>query len=176
MHILDGIVDKIVRQIFNRVRGIPRKELIGEKFRKVQEERRIHLTEVTAKLQKAELNLDLLKTEVLNSLKGESAFPKEMLAEMIADTEKECAALEKSRQAAQDAVENGQELIISISSQYEKLVSWAELYDTASMEAKKMIVNQLIKRVDVGRNYQVNITFNFSYEQFIHGLDLEIPA
>ena len=44
------------------------------------------------------------------------------------------------------------------------------------MEAKKMIVNQLIKRVDVGRNYQVNITFNFSYEQFIHGLDLEIPA
>ena len=39
----------------------------------------------------------------------------------------------------------------SISSQYEKLVSWAELYDTASMEAKKIIVNQLIKRVDVGK-------------------------
>ena len=64
----------------------------------------------------------------------------------------------------------------SISSQYEKLVSWAELYDTASMEAKKMIVNQLIKRVDVGRNYQVNITFNFSYEQFMQGLDLDLSA
>lgn len=46
-----------------------------------------------------------------------------MLAEMIADTEKECAALEKTRQAAQESLENGQELMISISSQYEKLVS-----------------------------------------------------
>ena len=176
MHILDGIVDKVVRQVFNRVRGIPRQELVGEKFRKVQEERRLHLSEVTASLQKAEANLNLLKAEVLSSIKGESAFSKEMLAEMIESSEKECAALEKSRQAAQETIDNGQELMASISSQYEKLVSWAELYDTASMEAKKMIVNQLIKRVDVGRNYQVNITFNFSYEQFMQGLDLDLSA
>ncbi len=176
MHILDGIVDKVVRQVFNRVRGISRQELMGEKFRKVQEERKLHLSEVTASLQKAEANLNLLKAEVLSSIKGESAFSKEMLAEMIESSEKECAALEKSRQAAQESIDNGQELMVSISSQYEKLVSWAELYDTASMEAKKMIVNQLIKRVDVGRNYQVTITFNFSYEQFMQGLDLDLSA
>ena len=28
-------------------------------------------------------------------------------------------------------------------------------------EAKKMIVNQLIRRVDVYRGYQINISFNF---------------
>ena len=64
----------------------------------------------------------------------------------------------------------------SITSQYKKLVSSTELYDTASLEARKMIVNQLVGRVDVGRNYQVNITFHFSYEQFLQGLDPDLSA
>ncbi len=36
---------------------------------------------------------------------------------------------------------------------------------------KRMIVNTLIKRVDVGRGYHVNIQFRFDYQQFIIGLD-----
>ena len=39
-----------------------------------------------------------------------------------------------------------------------------------------MIADQLVKRVDMGRNYQVNITFNFSYEQFLQSLDLDMSS
>lgn len=38
----------------------------------------------------------------------------------------------------------------SLGAQYEDIISWAEMYDNASPEAKKMIVNCLIKRVEVG--------------------------
>ena len=34
---------------------------------------------------------------------------------------------------------------------YEELISYADLYDSASFEAKKMIVSQLIRRVEVYR-------------------------
>ena len=40
------------------------------------------------------------------------------------------------------------------------------MYDTASMEAKKMIVNCLIKRVEVYRDYKLHIDFNIDFEQF----------
>ena len=46
------------------------------------------------------------------------------------------------------------------------------MYDTASMEAKKMIVNCLIKRVDVYRDYKLRIDFNIDFEQFCGGLDI----
>ena len=56
--------------------------------------------------------------------------------------------------------------------QADAIISWAEMYDTASMEAKKMIVNCLIKRVDVYRDYKLHIDFNIDFEQFCGGLDI----
>ena len=46
------------------------------------------------------------------------------------------------------------------------------MYDSAGMEAKKMIVNCLIKRVDVYRDYKLHIEFNIDFEQFSMGIDI----
>ncbi len=53
---------------------------------------------------------------------------------------------------------------------YEDLLSWAGLYKKASMETKKMIISQLIKAVRVRRDYELEIDFNFAYEQFCIGI------
>ena len=50
------------------------------------------------------------------------------------------------------------------------------MYDSASMEAKKMIVSCLIKRVDVYRDYKLHIDFNIDFEQFSAGLDISAFA
>ena len=42
----------------------------------------------------------------------------------------------------------------------------------ADMEAKKMIVSCLIKRVDVYRDYKLHIDFNIDFEQFSMGIDI----
>ena len=46
------------------------------------------------------------------------------------------------------------------------------MYDTASFEAKKMIVNCLIRRVEVYRDYKLHIDFNIDFGQFSLGLDI----
>lgn len=56
-----------------------------------------------------------------------------------------------------------------MNAQYDDIISWA---DIASIEAKKMIVNCLIKRVDVYRDYKLHIDFNIDFEQFSMGLDI----
>ena len=58
----------------------------------------------------------------------------------------------------------------SVSKLYEELISFSDFYDSASFEAKKMIVNQLIRRVDVYRGYQLNITFNFDLTRTLKGM------
>jgi len=49
---------------------------------------------------------------------------------------------------------------------YDKLKSWADLYDNCTFAAKKMIVSQFIKAVYVYRDYTLEIEFNVSFEDF----------
>ncbi len=41
----------------------------------------------------------------------------------------------------------------------------------ASFEKKKMIVNCLIKRVEISRGYKLKVEFNIDFEQFMVGID-----
>ena len=63
------------------------------------------------------------------------------------------------------------ELMDSASKLYEERIYFSDLYDSASFEAKKMIVNQLIRRVDVYRGYQISVSFNFNLSQYFEGID-----
>ena len=52
-------------------------------------------------------------------------------------------------EAAQAAYDEGQAMLDVLNAQYDDIISWAEMYDSASMESKKMIVSCLIRRVEV---------------------------
>lgn len=54
--------------------------------------------------------------------------------------------------------------------EYNKYVNWSDVFDSASMEAKKMIVSQLIKRVRLWRGYIIDVEFNIDMEQFNFGM------
>ena len=50
---------------------------------------------------------------------------------------------------------------------YDQFNSWAEEYETDTMEQKKMIVCQLIKEINVSKGYVLDIVFNLKYQQFL---------
>ncbi len=57
---------------------------------------------------------------------------------------------------------------------YDKVLTWAEIYDTCSIEGKKMIIRQLIKKISVFKDYSLKIELNLSYQQFAELIS--IPA
>lgn len=64
----------------------------------------------------------------------------------------------------------------ALNAQYADIISWADMYDGANLEAKKMIVNCLIKRIEVYRDYKLHIDFNIDLEQFSLGMDVTVAA
>ena len=50
---------------------------------------------------------------------------------------------------------------------YDDFRGWAEEFDTAPLEMKRMILSHLIDRVEVGRKYQVTIKLNMEYQQLL---------
>ena len=171
-HVLDGIIDKIVRQIFERMKSIPKEEIVNVRYREKMEERKELLRTVKAEHAKAAAELDMLKAEVIKALRGESAFSKELLGSMVAEAETKCLEVQKQLEEAQAAYDEGQAVMASLNAQYDDIISWADMYDAASLEAKKMIVNCLIKRVEVYRGYKLHIDFNIDFEQFSFGTDI----
>ena len=125
--------------------------------------------------QKPPAELDMLKAEIIKRpCGGESTFSKDLLSGMVAEAEAKVTGLQEQLDAAQTAYKEGQAVMDALNAQYADIISWADMYDGASLETKKMIVNCLIKRVEVYRNYKLHIDFNIDLEQFTTNLTISV--
>ena len=70
VHILDEIIDKSVRQIFSKMRGIPKEQIITRRYEREVVERKNHLQTIQVERDKAQKDLISLKTEILTCIKG----------------------------------------------------------------------------------------------------------
>lgn len=173
VHLLDDIIDKLVRQIFAHMKAVPKDEFINIKYREKMAEQKALLLFVRNEYGKAAEDLELLKAELIKALRGESAFSQKLLATMASKAEKKCAVLQEQVDEAQVSYNEGQEMLASLKARYDDVISWAEMYDTASLEAKKMIVNFLINRVEVSIGYKVHVEFNIDFQQFCREVETD---
>ena len=154
------------------MKSVPKSEIVNIRYKEKMEERKALLRSIRAEHTKVSAELNMLKAEVIKSLRGESAFSQDLLGSLISDCETKCLKVQQQLEAAQLAYDEGQAVLEHLNAQYDDIISWADMYDTASMEAKKMIVNCLIRRVEVYRDYKLHIDFNIDFEQFSAGLDI----
>ena len=90
-----------------------------------------------------------MNADLLNSLVSETTEQIKQLGVQIQTT---TAELEETVQTASQVLR-----------EYDQLISWAEMYDHCTFEAKKMIVTKFVKAVRVRRNYEIDIEFNVSF-------------
>ena len=50
--------------------------------------------------------------------------------------------------------------------EYDNLSSWADVYDQCSIETKKMFISYFVKAVYVHKDYNLDIEFNVSFDDF----------
>ena len=72
----------------------------------------------------------------------------------------ESAPYDKANEELNELIAGAQNL----RDEYHRILSWADLYDKCSFDAKKMIVCQFIKAVHVSRGYQLSVDLNVSFE------------
>ena len=72
-----------------------------------------------------------------------------------------------TRRRAQQELNEQKSIIEHLDAYYDQFKGWAESFDAATNEEKKMIICKLISRIEVGRGYKVNIVLNMDYGQFV---------
>lgn len=167
---LDEAIETILRGVFARVNGISRDEIITACQSSEVSLKRAFIKQQRKEYDKETANLVRLKSEIVKSLTGESSFTPELLQEVISTCEKRIREIEKALHEAEREIEENESRTAEIARKYDQILEWAYVYDNASMSAKKMIVSNLIERVDVRRGYDLKIMFSISLEQFLVSL------
>lgn len=171
-HILDGMINDIVHDIFRKVKSLSKAEILGTSHAAKIGEYKAIAKRAQREYQKAEKELQGLKQEVVKAVTGNSAFPVELLSSLVQEAEQKCAALKLAYEEAQQNVEQSETVMQELQVKYDQFIDWSNAYDTANIETQKMIVAHLIERVDVFRGYELKIKFAISVEQFLIGLDI----
>lgn len=171
-HILDGMINDIVHDIFRKIKSLSKAEILGTSHAAKIGEYKAIAKRAQREYQKAEKELQGLKREVVKAVTGKSAFPVELLSSLVQEAEQKCAALKLAYEEAQQNVEQSETVMQELQVKYDQFIDWSNAYDTANIETQKMIVAHLIERVDVFRGYELKIKFAISVEQFLIGLDI----
>ena len=163
---LDRIVEKVIRMKFAEIAAAPESEILNHQHKKEIELARIKLDQANAHLAEKQKDLTDYKTETLKVIRGQSNLSVELLNALVKETETMIALAQTRVDAAQAEYESLLASAESLRQEYDRLLTWADLFDTCSFEAKKMIVAQFVKAVRVSRDYNIEIDFNVSFEEF----------
>ena len=120
-------------------------------------------------LQKNKKQLETLRIEIAKVLTGDSIFTQEDLTLGLQKLKNDIAEAEEKLSQLRDEDAQKKAVAGNVIPAYQQFKTWAEEFEDASFEAKKMIANQLFKRVEVSKGYKLNIELNLTYQQFLEG-------
>lgn len=163
---IDKEIIRVMTLMFSHISGCPQEEKIQATYRRLMAENHRTQTKLECDLEKNRKQLEKLRGEIAKVLIGDSIYTEEDLSEAlntvkskIAEDE-ECLAQLKDEDAQKKAWSD------SVVPAYKQFKSWAEEFEEAPLEVKKMIACQLFSRVEIGKGYRVKLEMNMTYRQF----------
>ena len=110
--------------------------------------------------------------QMLASIEGTCVFTPEQVKKRMDIVQGKVDELSKEIEVLQMDMSEAKTISSEILEQHQQLLSWAELFDSASIDEKKVIASQMIKAVTLTRNYGIQIEFNISEAQFLNGMEM----
>lgn len=173
---IEAAVLEIVREYFHHISTTM--ESVWQEQARIQlrSKQKAHLKAAKADYAKLQAQQTKLQQEVLKYLMGESTFDTDLLKKMLSDNTAALAQAESIMESCEADKDAEEERIQYLSQQYRSITDWAEEFDAADNDNKKMILARIIEKITVDRNYHLNITFFVTEESFQEKVGIEQSA
>ena len=123
----------------------------------------VAIRQLTTQVQAKQREQEDLKREAIRVIRGESKLTDELLSELIETNRGQLQEMEVALNAKNEELRKLLEGNQALEAEYDRIMSWADLYDQCPIGTKKMIISALIKSIRVFRDYRVEIRFNISF-------------
>lgn len=164
---VDGVVEAAVRNLFERLTESPADSILKAIYAKKQLDVKEELEKVSEELKTENDALAEIKAELIKAIRGKSALSKEDVSEALQSQKEIVDALAKRVEVLTTESKRGTESISTAKRQLEYIQSWAEMFDDADLEIKKMIVANLVDRVIVKQGYQIEVILSVELMDFL---------
>ena len=164
---IEDVVIDTVNAFFKHIKRIPQASQIKAAMRREETTQTKALADAAAAVDKATKAVAALEEQTIKALTGESQLDLGIINQLMP---KQKAALEAAREEYQRILMVNQaeeETLEAKRLQAMKVAEWADIFYTAPMSQKRMILAELIDRIEVGRRYKLNIVFKITARQFL---------
>lgn len=163
---IDKAVTQIMCQVFANMDGAPEEEKYKELLKKQQAAHIAGRRKIVLELEKNKKQLEVLQTEIGKTLLGESLYSPEDLKEAINVVKVRIIEGEDQLEKLDSEMLQNKEMVEAVLPAYRQFKTWAEEFETATKEQKKMIAGQLFDRIELGKDYCIMLHMNVTYKQF----------
>jgi hypothetical protein len=171
MHLLDDAVTEILHQIFDRMNAADDNMIIGGIYDRHMTELRGDIKRIKAENTKANTEYESLKAEVVKAVQGKSQMPMDVLSELVNESREKVLSTSEHLADLTAELEQGNARAGEMKAELRQIRSWSEIFDDSTIEVKKMIANYIIKRINVYKEYKLDIELNVNIQQYLNGLE-----
>ena len=163
---IEDEVIKALRDLFSRISDTPENTALDKKMKAKLTEAKTLQKKQALVLDKLNRQYEKLQLEIANTLTGDSIYSAEDLSLAIKTIKEKILDAGKKLEEATKEVEKANDGIQTVLPMYKRFVSWAAAFDDMTVEEKRIVISNLIDRIEVNRGYVIDIALNMDYEQF----------
>ena len=168
---VDAAVCSAMADIFSSVSDAPDECELKRKFEKELAGSKAKQTKLELEIKRYENQLEKLNSEIADSLTGDSAYSPEQLSAAIKSVKSKLDDSKLQLESIRNDLENRKAAMEKVKPSYDRFVGWAGEFEKASLEAKKMIISQLVSRIEISKGYKISMQVNLEYARFCEGWD-----
>ena len=168
---VDAAVCRAIMDLFRTIKDVPDEMVLQKKYNKEIASCKAKQTKLNMELNKYNVQLDKLNDEIANSLLGESAYSPEQLSLAINSLNQKITDTSLQLENIKNDMENKKVSMEKVKPTYAKFSGWASEFMSASTERKKMIISQLISRIEISKGYIIYLELNMDYVMLLEGLN-----
>ena len=167
---IDNVVDSLLQSVFNKAKLIDESELTDRELVDQEKELRRQLERAKKELSKATGEMTRWSELMLDSIDGNCPFTPEIIQSRMEIVQKTVNDQRKKIQELQEQVSDTSGRNDEIQREHRSLLSWAEIFQTATPEERRMIAAHIIKSVTVSKGYEIKIELKITEAQYLQGL------
>lgn len=155
---LDAIVESIVCTKFSEILECSKSKLLQDMLRKDMEVAQKEVSRAKSELDLKDDERNALKDEMIRVIRGKSSIDRDMIQQLLDENQAAIQAAQDAMTAAQNKLEEIGQENKKVENDCSNLFTWASTYQNASFQQRQAILNQFIKEVRVGRDYDIEIS------------------
>lgn len=115
----------------------------------------------------AHKQMNALEDQTMKYLTGENTVDISIVNAMMPKYKEKLETAQRRMEEAKSKMEKEKDAAQGAAQEVADLLSWAETFDEANAETKHMIIARLVERIEINHDYEVEIKFRISVEQYM---------